>query len=161
MLNLVDVEKGLYEAAYKKRRHVILFLITTILTLVLEVILMLTSKNQYVIELIFSILFGTSYFVYLVFYFSVIKRCLNAELRFFEGANKGERSEVFCSLTSLSKEVKEHNGREYYVLEAKVDDGLKEEDRIFFVPKKFSFKDNQKAVLYVFGSVVIDVEMRK
>ena len=161
MLNLVDVKKGLYEAAFRKRRHFILFLIATILTLTVEIILMVTSKNNYVVELIFSILFGVAYFIYLVFYLTVIKRCLNAEYRFYEGASKGEHSEVFCTLTSISRELKEHNGIEYYVLEARVDENLKEEDKIFFVPKRFEFKKNQKAVIYVYGSVVIDVELRK
>ena len=162
MLNLVDIEKGLYEASFKKRRHFILFLIATILTIIIESILMLTSKINYTIELIFSIIFGVGYFLYLVFYFSVIKRCLYANLRFFEGAKRGEKSEIFCTLTSLSNTLKEHNGLEYYVLEAKVDDNLKEEeDKVFFVSKRFEFKKNQKAILYVHGSVVISLEIRK
>ena len=161
MLNLVDVKKGLCEAALKKRRHFILFVVATLLTLTIEIILMVTSKNQYVIELIFSIIFGIIYSIYLVFYFSVIKRCIDAEYRFYEGAANGEHSEIFCSLTSLSKDIKEHNGLEYYVLEAKVDDNLKEEDKIFYVAKRFEFKKNQKAILYVYGSVVISLEIRK
>ena len=161
MLNLVDIEKGLYEVAYRKRRHFILFLIATFIVLILEVVLMLTSKNNYIVELIFSVILSIAYLIYVIFYFSIIKRCLDNELRFFEGAKNGEHSEIFCTLTSLSNELKEYNGLEYYVLEARVDENLKEEDKIFYVPKRFEFKKNQKAILYVYGSVVIEVKIRK
>ena len=161
MLNLVDIEKGLYGAAYKKRRHFILFLLSTIFSFALVLILMLTSKQKYVLELIFTILVSVVYLFYAIFYFTVIRRCLQAELRFYEGASKAELSEYDVEIRSISEKVKEYNGLEYYVLEAKVDENLKEEDKIFYVPSKFSFKKNQKAVLYVYGSIVIKVELRK
>lgn len=161
MLNLVDIKKGLYGAAYKKRRHFILFILSTLLTIALVIILMITSKRPYVIELIFTVLVSVIYLIYVVFYFTVIRRCLQADLRFFEGASKAELSKYDVEITSLSEEVKEYNGREYYVLEAKVDENLKEEDKIFYVPTRFTFKDKQKAKLEVFGSIVINVELRK
>ena len=161
MLNLVDIEKGLYGAAYKKRRHFILFLLSTIFAFALVLILMLTSKQKYVLELIFTIFVSVVYLFYAIFYFTVIRRCLQAELRFYEGASKAELSEYDVEIQSISEKVKEYNGLEYYVLEAKVDENLKEEDKIFYVPSKFSFKKNQKAVLYVYGSIVINVELRK
>ena len=119
------------------------------------------SKLNYTIELIFSILVGIAYLIYLVFYFTVIRRVIAADLRFFEGANKAERSEYDVEILSISSEIKEHNGREYYVLEAKVSENLKDEVKNFFVPSTFSFKKNQKATLYTYGTVVIDVELRK
>ena len=161
MLNLVDIEKGLYGAAYKKRRHFILFILASIISIAIIVILMLTSKEKFVIELIFTILISIAYLIYIVFYFSVIRRCLQADLRFFEGASKSELSSYDVEIHSISEEIKEYNGREYYVLEAKVDENLKEEDKIFYVPKKFSFKKDQKATIEVYGSVVINVELRK
>ena len=161
MLNLVDIKKGLYGAEIKKRRHFILFILSTLLTIGLIILLMLTSKQKYVLELIFSILIGAVYLVYLVFYFTVIRRCIATELRFFEGANKNEFSEYDVEILSMSDELKEYNGLEYYVLEAKVIENLKDEDKFFYLPSKFSFKKNQKATLQVYGSVVINVEMRK
>ena len=161
MLNLIDIKKGLYGAETKKLRHFLLFVLSTILTIALIIVLMLTSKLNYTIELIFSILVGIAYLIYLVFYFTVIRRVIAADLRFFEGANKAERSEYDVEILSISSEIKEHNGREYYVLEAKVSENLKDEVKNFFVPSTFSFKKNQKATLYTYGTVVIDVELRK
>ena len=161
MLNLVDIEKGLYGAAYKKRRQFILFLLSTLLTFALVIILMLTSKQKYILELIFTILVSVAYLIYAVFYFTVIRRCLQAEHKFYEGASKAELSEYDVEIQTISEKVKEYNGLEYYVLDAKVDENLKEEDKIFYVPNRFSFKNNQKAVLHVYGSVVISVELRK
>ena len=161
MLNLIDIEKGLYGVSYKKRRHFILFLLSSVLTIALVVILMTTSKQKYVLELIFTILVSVVYLIYLVFYFTVIRRVLQAELRFYEGASKSELSEYDIEIQSISEKVKEYNGFEYYVLEARVDENLKEEDKIFYFSKPFSFKKNQKATIQVYGSVVINVELRK
>ena len=161
MLNLVDIEKGLYGAEIKKRRHFILFLISTFLIIFIDVILMLTSKDNYIVELVLTIIFSAAYFVYLVFYFTVIKRCLNAELRFFEGVKKSELSEVYCEAQSISDDVKEYNGLEYYVVEAIVDENLKKEDKIFYAPQKFKFKKNEKLIFHTFGSIIINVETRK
>jgi len=161
MLNLVDIKKGLYGAEIKKRRHFILFILSTLLTIALIVILMISSKQKYILELIFSILFGSIYLIYLVFYFTVIRRCIASELRFFEGASKNELTEYDVEILSISSELKEYNGLEYYVLEAKVNENLKDEDKFFYLPSTFSFKKNQKATLYVYGSIVINVEMRK
>ena len=161
MLNLVDIEKGLYGASYKKRRHFILFILSTMLVIALVLLLMLTSKQKYILELVFTILISAAYLIYLVFYFTVIRKVINADLRFFEGASKAELSEYDVEIHSISEQIKEYNGREYYVLEAKVDENLKEEDKIFYVPSKFSFKKNQKARIYVYGSIIINVELRK
>ncbi len=157
----MDIEKGLYGAAYKKRRHFILFILSTMIAFALVILLMLTSKQKYVLELIFTILISVAYLVYLVFYFTVIRRVLIADIRFFEGASKAELSEYDVEILSISENIKEYNGREYYVLEARVDENLKEEDKIFYLPSKFSFKKNQKASIQVYGSVVINVELRK
>ena len=161
MLNLVDIEKGLYGAEIKKRRHFILFLVSTILVISIVLILMLASKQNYIVELIFTIFFSVIYLVYLIFYFTVIKRCLNAELRFYEGAKKADLSEEFCEILSISEEVKEYNGLEYYVVEAKVDEYYKKVDKIFYAPTKFKFKKNEKLIFHTFGSIIISVETRK
>ena len=161
MLNLVDLEKGLYGASLKKRRHFILFLLFSVIAIALVVILMVTSTEKYALELVFTILISIAYLIYIIFYFSVIHRCLTAELRFYEGASKVELSEYDVEILSISEKVKEYNGLEYFVLEAKVNENLKDEDKIFYVPRTFSFKKNQKAVLYVYGSIVIKVELRK
>ena len=161
MLNLVDVKKGLYGAETRKLRHFILFLISTILVVSLVIILMLTSKLNYVVELVFTILISIAYLFYLIFYFTVIRRIIKADLRFFEGAAKTELSEYDVEILSIGKEIKNYNDREYYVLEAKVKESLKDEEKIFYLPNTFAYKKSQKAKLYVYGSVVISVEMKK
>lgn len=161
MLNLVDIKKGLYGAETRKLRHFILFLISTILVVSLVLILMLTSKLNYVVELVFTILISIAYLFYLIFYFTIIRRVIRADLRFFEGASKAELSEYDVEIISMSEENKEYNGREYYILEAKVKESLKDEVKNFYLPNTFAYKKNQKARLYVYGSVVINVEMRK
>ena len=161
MLNLVDIKKGLYGTEIKKRRHFILFILSTLLSIALIILLMITSKQKYVLELIFTILIGIAYLIYLVFYFTVIRRCIAAELRFFEGASKNELSEYDVEIISMSDDLKEYNGLEYYVLEAKVIENLKDEDKKFYLPSKITFKKHQKATLYVYGSVVVNMEMRK
>ena len=161
MLNLVDIKQGLYGAEVRKLRHFLLFIFATMLTVALILILMLTSNRNYIFELVFSIVISTAYLCYLVYYFTVIRRVIVADYRFFEGANKAELSEYDVEILSISDEIKEYNGREYYVLEAKVKDNLKDEDKNFYLPKVFDFKKNQKARLFVYGTVVINVEMRK
>ena len=161
MLNLVDIKNGLYGAERRKLRHFLLFLFTTFLTITLVIVLMLTSKLNYIVELIFTILISVIYLIYLVFYFTVIRRVITADLRFFEGASKSELSEYDVEILSMSKEIKEYNGREYYVLEAKVDENLKDEVKNFYLPEQFAYKNKQKARLYVYGSIVISVELRK
>ena len=104
MLNLVDIKKGLYGAEIKKRRHFILFILSTLLTIALIVILMITSKQKYILELIFSILFGSIYLIYLVFYFTVIRRSIASELRFFEGKTQMEvAEEIGISQAQISR----------------------------------------------------------
>lgn len=161
MLNLVDIKKGLYGVEIKKRRHFLLFLFSTIIAITLVIVLMLTSKQNYILELIFTILISIAYLIYLIFYFTIIRRVLSADLRFFEGAGKNEQSEYDVEILSMSDEIKEYNGREYYLLEAKVNENLKDEVKNFYLPSKFAFKKNQKARLYVYGSIVINVELRK
>ena len=161
MLNLVDIKNGLYGAERRKLRHFLLFLFATFVALTLVLVLMLTSGQNYVLELIFTILISIAYLIYLIYYFTVIRRCISAELRLFEGASKTELSEENVELISLSDEVKEYNGLEYYVLEAKVKENLKDEVKIFYVPKRFEFKNKQKAMLFTYGSIVINVEYRK
>ena len=161
MLNLVDIKGGLYGAERRKLRHFLLFLISTILTITLVVVLMIASKRNYVVELVLTIFISVVYLLYLVFYFTIIRRVISADLRFFEGAAKSELSEYDVEILSMSKEIKEYNGREYYVLEAKVSENLKDEVKNFYLPQQFSYKNKQKAKLYVYGSVVISLELRK
>lgn len=161
MLNLVGIKKGLYGAEQRKLRHFLLFLFSTILTIILIVVLMFTSKTNYILELVFTIIVSIAYLIYLIFYFTVIRRVINADLRFFDGASKAELSEYDVEILSMSKEIKEYNGREYYLLEARVNENLKDEVKKFYIPSQFSFKKNQKATLYVYGTVVINVELRK
>lgn len=161
MLNLIDLDKGLLDASLKKRRHFILFLISSIVAIVSIFLLIFFSDEHYVFELILTILISIAYLFYLVFYFSVIRRCIGAELRLYEGAKKAEFHEINCELISLGDEIKEYNNLEYYVLEAKEIENLREENKIFYAAKKFSFKKNQKAKLIVYGSIIIDVELRK
>lgn len=161
MLNLVDIEKGLYATEARKRRHTFIFVVATLLSLTLVLVLMLTSKDKYVLELIFTILVSITYLIYLTFYFTVIRRFFKNELRFYEGVKNSELSELYCEILSISEEEKEYNGRSYYILDARVNENLKDEDKIFYLPKKFQFKKNQKAKLQVFGSIVINVEFRK
>ena len=105
MLNLIDIEKGLYGAAYKKRRHFILFILSTMFVVALVILLMLTSKQKYTLELIITILISVAYLLYLVFYFTVIRRVLQAELRFYEGASKAELTEYDVEIQSISEEI--------------------------------------------------------
>jgi len=161
MLNFVDVEKGLLDASYKKRRHFILFLFVTILAIGLVLLFLLISDERYAFELVMCVFISIAYLFYLIFYFSIIQRCFNNELRLYEGAKNATFSNVDCEIISLSDEIKEYNGLEYYVLEAKVEENLKEENKIFYVNKKFDFKKNQKAKMKVYGSIVISMEFRK
>lgn len=160
MIELVDIKKGLGNAALIKRRHFIIFFLATIFAITLVAILMITSGEKYVLELIFSLLISIAYLLYLVFFFSVIRVKVNNELRFYDGASKVELNKIECKLTKILEDKKENNGLEYYVLEASVIQKFNEDSKNFLITKKFNFKENQKAILYTYGSVVIKVELK-
>lgn len=161
MIKLVDVKQHLLNAIMDRRRYLAIFIISTILVLTLDAVLMATSKDSYVLELVFTIILTVIYFVFLIFYFSVLRKRIMSELNFYSAASEGELNTVHVELIEFNEETKINNGIEYYVLKALTLKELKDDECYFYAPKRFEFKKNQKATLKTFGSVIIEVEEEK
>lgn len=157
MIQLVDIKQKFYLASSRRKKSLLLFVISTVAIVILDACLLATSKNNYVLEAIFTIIFTIAYLFFLIFYFTTLRKNIMSELQFYEDANKAELIEVRVSLIEFEKETKINNGLEYFILKAVVKENLEDTERLFLVPSKFTFKKNEKAILKTFGRVVLEV----
>ena len=117
MTNLIDVDNKFNEICYSKRKHKWLFISATILTILLIVVLMSTSKSNYIFNMIFTIIISIVYLLYLVFYFSVLRAKITDEIRLFSNLNKKQYNQEKCKFLSYENKKEINNGIEFFVLD--------------------------------------------
>lgn len=158
MIQFVDVKQCLGKAIVERRRTLALFIVSTIFIVALDAILMATSKQKYIVELIISILFTVLYLFFLVFYFTVLRKKIMNELNFYSSVDSATLNEMHVELIEFEENKKIYNGIDYFVLKAITINNLTEVEQFYYVPAKFEFKKGSKAILKTFGSVVIEKE---
>lgn len=158
MVQLVDSKNGLNQAYYNKRKHKIVFFCLTVLAILIVSVIMVTSTDKYIVNLIFSILITACYLMYLVFYFTVLKRRVNAEFNFYNDLSKVALSEAKIKFLNYEKNTKESNQIEYFVINANVPNQYGDEDKFFLIKEKVDFKEGKTYKVKLFGSVIISME---
>lgn len=161
MIQLVDINKGLLVSSYNKRKHLILFIVFTLFIIGFDALLMATSGENYLPDLILTIVFTIAYLIYLVFYFTTLNRSLSNELNFYECASKSDLTTSHIKLIEIENEKKINNGLEYFVVKAIKKNELSDVEVNYLAPIKFDFKKNSNAKIKTFGSVIIEIEEEK
>lgn len=160
-MKLLDVEGTLPRLRNDRQKHIWLFVAFTLITILVDALLIYFSTDQYTLNAIISIFITAVYLGYLVFYFTVLRRRLVDYLSLYENCYLSELNEEKCELLHFNEEKKISNGIEYFVLEANVIENNKKIDKNFLCLEKFSIKKDQKVLLKTFGSVVVELEERK
>lgn len=161
MTNLIDIKKGLIVADSKRRKHLWIFVCATLVAVLGIALLMLKSKENYTLNMVFTILIAVIYLLYLVFYFTVLRRRLVDEYRFFDGAFKADLYEEKFQPIEYLEQTKISDGIEYYVLKVKVIGVLADTEKNYLIKDKFEFDSNLTYKVNLFGTVAISYEVVK
>lgn len=161
MINNVDINNGLIEAISKRKKNLWIFVCASILVIVGISLLMLKSKEKYALNLILSILLAIPYLLYLVFYFTVLRRRLLDEYRFYNGASNASLNDEKCQIIQYEDQSKISNGLEYFVLRVKVIGALSDTEKNYLVTNKFEFDKNAIYKVNLYGTVLISYEVAK
>lgn len=158
MTEVINIKNELSIAYSKRRMHLFIFVIASILIVFLDAILLLTSKDSYAIELTFSILLTSLYLVYLVFYFSIIRNKYKNEFDFFDKASKSEKSTELVEFISFEDKKKINNGIDYFELNARTINELNKVEKKYLISRKIDFKKGKKYNVATFGKVIVSFE---
>jgi len=161
MIELIDINTGLNNAIRRRRNDILLFSVLTMLICLLVTVLMLTSKEKYFINLIFTLIGSIAYCFYLVFYFSIIRKRDVDEYHFYDVASKASFEQIDVIVNSVEKKTIIRDGIEFYVLNAKVIGNLEDVVKTFHLLVNVELKEGSKATLKVFGQTVVSLEVKK
>lgn len=158
MTFLIDIDDKFNEISYLKKKHKLLFICASILIVIFDGILLSTSKENYILNMIFSIILTIAYFFYLIFYFSILRIKIFDEYRLFSSLEKKVFCEDKCEFIEYEDKKEISNGIEYFVLNMNVLNNLENVVKKFYVLEKFPFKKNKKYQINYFGKVIVACE---
>lgn len=162
MQEFINVKEEYLKASQIRTRHLLLFILATVLTLILVPTLMLTSKEKYLVNLIFTILISALYLVYLVFYLTVLRKSVVTNLHFYEGASTYELSELYVVIGDYLSETKSFNGNDYFLLEVQTVNGVDLHNKNLLInTDKIAFKKGEIVKATIYSGVVIKMEKVK
>lgn len=160
-MKLLDVEEKLSKALINRRRSLILFIVSSIFVVTLDVVLMATSKDSYIVELILTIIFTIAYLLFFVFYFTVLRKEIVNEMNFYSQVKDSELNLSWIIPVKFEDEMKNYDGFDYYVLNAITKNHLNDVEQNYLVPRKFDFKKDKKILVKTYGTVVVEVGEEK
>lgn len=157
MLNLIDVEKSLGIELSKKKNNAIFFGVVTVFVIALDALLMIDSSNNYVLNLLISIIFSIAYLIYLVMYIVVIRPLHATKSDFLYKISSSEHTTYNGEIIEFINEQIELNDMEFYVANVRIIGNIKDDIKTLYFPQKVDFKKKNKFVFETFGKVVISL----
>lgn len=155
----VDVSYELKKAQSKFLRASLLF--STILTIIIvsDVLLVVLSKEDYLVNLIIAITITILFSWFAIYFFFNIYNELNNKYRFYKGYEIGIHQVEEVVFIKTNGDITYLNGLYVYPIVVKYHEGLKEKDKtIYSLKEDLNYQEGDKLRITTYQRIIIKVE---
>ena len=153
---LLDVSKE-YQTAKKS-----LFILSSLFSLlfsavlIIDVLLVVLANEDYLVNLIISIVITISFAWFAIYFFSNIFNDANARYLYFKGYESGLKEEGRVELLKIDDELQYMNGLYVYAVTVKYIDGLEETEKVIYtINKDFGYRIGDKLNILTYRRVLV------
>ena len=156
----VNVNKEYQIIKSKLFRSSLLFSLIFTVVLVSDVLLMLLANEDYLVNLIISIVISVLFIWFAIYFLSNIYSDMNAKYRYYKGYEGGLKPTDEVIFIKMSDELCYINGLYVYPLMVKyITNTLKEEDKIIFtLNKDLGYVEGDKLTVTTYQRIIIQAE---
>ena len=156
----MNVNKEYQIIKSKLFRSSLLFSLIFTIVLVSDVLLVLLANDDYLVNLIISIVISVLFIWFAIYFLSNIYSDMNAKYRYYKGYEGGLKPTDEVIFIKMSDELCYINGLYVYPLMVKyITNTLKEEDKIIFtLNKNLGYVEGDKLTVTTYQRIIIQAE---
>lgn len=156
----VNINKEYQIIKSKLFRSSLLFSLIFTVVLVSDVLLVLLANEDYLVNLIISIVISVLFIWFAIYFLSNIYSDMNAKYRYYKGYEGGLKPTDEVIFIKMSDELCYINGLYVYPLMVKyITNTLKEEDKIIFtLNKDLGYVEGDKLTVTTYQRIIIQAE---
>ena len=156
----VDINREYQTIKSKLFRAALLFSLIFTVVLVSDVLLVLLANEDYLVNLIISIVISVLFIWFAIYFLSNIYSDMNAKYRYYKGYEGGLKPTDEVIFIKMSDELCYINGLYVYPLMVKyITNTLKEEDKIIFtLNKDLEYVEGDKLTVTTYQRIIIQAE---
>lgn len=151
----VDIESEYQKAKSKIFRLSLLFSLILTITIISDVLLIVFAKEEYIINLIISIIITIAFLWFAIFFISMIYKDVNDRYRYFRGYDSGLKAIDDVIFIEKEDELTYVNGLYVYLVRVRFNEGLKSQDKIIYtLNKDLDFKKGDKLTITTYQRIL-------
>ena len=155
----VDINREYQTIKSKLFRAALLFSLIFTVVLVADVLLVVLANEEYLVNLIISIIISILFTWFAIYFISNIYSDLDARYRYFKGYAGGLKPMDEVVFIKMSDELCYINGLYVYPLVVKYNNGLSSDDKIIFtLNKDLKYVEGDKLTITTYQRVIIQAE---
>lgn len=152
----VDVSGEYQKAKSKNLRFSLLFSFILTVTLVCDTLLVILTKEDYIISFIIASVVTVLFCWFAIFFFSVLFRDINARYRFFKSYDGGLKPIEQVEFIKVIDELTYVNGLYVYPIYVRCINGMEAKEKIIYSFKKdFVFKEGDKFTIMTYQRILM------
>lgn len=158
----VDVNYEYQEAKSKAFKLSLLFSIILTLVLLADVLLVVLSKEDYLVCLIIAIAITILFAWFAIYFFTNIFNDVNARYRYFKGYESGLKPIEEVEFISIKDELCYVNGLYVYPVIVNYIDGINKKEKIIYsLNKSLNYQEGDKLTIATYQRILLQAEKHK
>ena len=159
MIYSVDVGDEYKKSKSKLLRYSLLFALILTITLVADTLLIIFSKERYIVRLIIAIVITSLFSYFAIFFFSSLYGDMNKRYRYFKSYESGEKATEEVQVLSKTGDMCRINGLYAYPIRVRSFDGLTYTDKVIYTfNDKLEIAENDKLTVTTYQRILIEAE---
>lgn len=159
MIYSVDVEYEYKKSKSKLLRCSLLFTLILTITLVADTLLIVLSKERYIVNLIIAIVITSLFSYFAIFFFSSLYGDMNKRYRYFKGYESGEKAIEEVQVLTKIGDICRINGLYAYPIRVRSFDGLSYVDKVIYTfNDNLEIEENDKLTITTYQRIIIAAE---
>ena len=155
----VDVSHELKSVQSKLFRLSLMFAIILTIIITADVLLVVLAKEDYLVNLIISIVITILFSWFAIYYFFNIYSEVNNKYRFFKGFDSGIHPTEEVEFIKTNGDITYINGLYAYPIEVKYFNGLGSKNKVIYVLKEnINFSEGDKLTITTYQRILVKAE---
>ena len=155
----VDIDHEYKQARSSFLTYSLIFSTALTITLIADTLLIVFSKENYLINFIFATLITILFCWFMIFFFSSIYREVNNRYRYYKNYGSGVKEEGEVKFIAQNHELTYVNGLYVYPVKVKYVSSLSEEEKIIYtINDKLDFQEGDKLTISTYQRIIIKAE---
>ena len=155
----VDIDDEYKKSKSKLFRYSLLFASVLAITLTIDTLLIVFSKENYTISLVISVVLTSLFCWFAIYFFTNTYKELNARYRYFKGYESGVKSIEEVQFLGQDNELCYVNGLYVYPVHIRSFEGLKSVDKIIYaIPNDLKYKTNDRLTITTYQRIIVESE---